>query len=759
MNDSKRQVEDKVVKLWEELSRVKSAFDDGQIESAIEILSQAAEHVSQTSNISASDVFLWEKFGSHLILTGEIDQLLDLLPKMLQTYPWTHNVHSHMLFNLHHLPDIDQKVIFDEHKRWAKSHASVENAANFHDNIADPDRRLRIGYISPNFCMHPVAFFIEPLLDGHNRQNVEVFGYGNVAKPETATEHLKPKFDHYRNIYGLDSQSLVELIKDDKIDILVDLAGHTSHNSLADMAYKPAPIQVSYLGYPGTTGMGKIDYRLVDECVNPPESQKFYTEELVYLPEPFTCYSFTDLPIAVGAVEKNGYITFGSFKNNCKINSYVMSLWAQVLKANPGSHMLLRFARADDPDIKNHYLRWFERLGINADRIEIAGKLDYLEHLKQYQKVDICLDTFPFNGHTTTCEALWMGVPIISLTGESFSSRLGLSLLKSIGLEFFTAKTAEEYIAKATALAQNRESLAKIRATLRARIASSGLFDCKKFAAGLEAAYREMWRKWCQNRPRQIKQQGIPCKSAPATICNKKKAKRGIMYMIWGNDEKHEMTLQKAMASARLYHPELPIHVERFQAGGKINKTRICDLSPFEQTVFLDNDTIVMDRLDYGFEKAGQFGLACVINECPWARRYSDSRLTGDMVEYNSGVLFFTEKAKPVFKAWEKLFPTTDASIVHLKGDKNCLMPVADQGSLALAFEQMRFNPFVLPYNWNFRPSWYRSFFGPIKIWHGYYEIPEKIFEWNKDQTAENALIRFCTMDLNSKVTPAPAVS
>jgi len=193
------------------------------------------------------------------------------------------------------------------------------------------------------------------------------------------------------------------------------------------------------------------------------------------------------------------------------------------------------------------------------------------------------------------------------------------------------------------------------------------------------------------------------------------------------------------------------IHIERFEAGGKINKTRICELSPFEQTAFLDNDTVVMGNLDYGFEKAGQFGLSCVINECPWARRYSDPRLSGDMIEYNSGVLFFTRKAKLVFDAWEKLFPTTDASIVHLKGNKNCLMPVADQESLALALEQTGFQPFILPYNWNFRPSWHRSLFGPIKIWHSYYDIPEELLDWNKEQSAKNAVIRFCLLDMNAK--------
>lgn len=766
-NNSAVQKGENVDELSAFLCRIKAAFKDGQIDLALDILSQAAKYVTETSNLSSSEALLWEKSGIQLISTGEIEQLVELLSKTVKIHPWDADVHSRMLFNLHHLPEVDQQMIFDEHKRWAQVHADANKMELFHDNVADPDRRLRIGYISPDFRMHPIAFFVDSLLDGHNRDNVEIYGYGNVVKPETSTEYLKPKFDYYRNIYGLDVQSLIRLIKDDRIDILVDIAGHTNGNSLAALAYKPAPVQVSYLGYPGTTGMRQIDYRLVDKCVNPAQSQKFYTEELVHLPEPFTCYSFTDLglPVSKLPAEQNGFITFGSFKNNCKINSQVISLWSRVMQANDNSRLLLRFAKGNNQNIRDHYLRQFERFGITPGRIEISGWMDYHEHLRQYDKVDICLDTFPFNGHTTTCDALWMGVPVISLVGDSFASRLGLSLLSSLGLEFFAAETPEEYVAKATALAHNPQAIAKFRVSMRDRILSSGLYDSKQFASGMENAYRKMWRRWCKDHSVEMsdkktkliqncsQQDSDPESVEPAVDALQPKAKRGILYMIWGNSEKHERILLRSITSVQKYHPDLPIHVERFEAGGKINKTRICDLSPFEETAFLDNDTVVMGKLDFGFDKARQFSLACVINECPWARRYSDSRLSGDMVEYNSGVLFFTKKAKPVFDAWEKLFPTTDASIIHLKGEKNCLMPVADQGSLALAIEQTGFQPFVLPYNWNFRPSWYRSFFGPIKIWHAHYDIPEELLDSNKEQSAKDAVLRLCLFDVNPKST------
>jgi predicted O-linked N-acetylglucosamine transferase (SPINDLY family) len=329
---------------------------------------------------------------------------------------------------------------------------------------------------------------------------VEVYGYGNIAKPDQTTEFLKGKFDFYRNIFGMDTPSLVELIKNDKIDILVELAGHTNGNSLPALAYKPAPIQISYLGYPGTTGMTQIDYRMTDAIVNPQESQKYYTEQLLYLPHPFCCFDAANLPTTSLPAEHNGFITFGSFLNNCKINSDCMSLWANVLKHLKGSRIMLRFAQAENPEIKEFYFHQFENLGIERSRVDISGYIPYDEHLKKYQDVDIMLDTFPFNGHTTICEALSMGVPAISLTGETFASRLGLCMLKAVGLEFFAAQTKDEYIKKATALAQNIPSLSKIRATMRQRMQVSPLFNSKTFAANVENVYRKIWHHWCNSR-------------------------------------------------------------------------------------------------------------------------------------------------------------------------------------------------------------------------------------------------------------------
>jgi len=345
-----------------------------------------------------------------------------------------------------------------------------------------------------------------------------------------------------------------------------------------------------------------------------------------------------------------------------------------------------------------------------------------------------------------------MGVPTISLAADTFASRLGLCVLKSVGLEFFAAQTKDEYIKKAVALAQNIKSLAQIRQTTRTRMQTGNLCNRKSFVAGIEEEYRKMWRKWClkQKESGYIITPEIMEDAKKTNINVEVKAKRGILYMIWGDDPKHHATLQRSINSVKQYHPELPIHVEKLADGGKINKTRICSITPFDETLFLDNDTIVMDRLDFGFEKAQKHGLACVINECPWARRYSDKRLTGDMVEYNSGVLFYTKQAKPLFDTWNRIFPTTDASIHHIIDGKPCFMPVADQGSFALAFHETGFLPFVLPINWNFRAEYYRRFCGPLKIWHSYAEIPPAIYEWNKQQNADNAIIQFINLNFGN---------
>jgi predicted O-linked N-acetylglucosamine transferase (SPINDLY family) len=329
-----------------------------------------------------------------------------------------------------------------------------------------------------------------------------VYGYGNVAKPDNFTARFKTKFDHYRNIRGVSDEKVAGLIEEDKIDILVEIGGHVGDNRLPVLAYKPAPVQVDYGGF-NTTGMQAVDYRLTDNLADLPESQKFYTEELVYLPGGLTCYAPPDFAPSVTALPalRKAHITFGVFNNNMKINPYTMSLWAEILKANSNSRLLMKLAVGNDQGMKDKYLGRFEQLGINRERVEICGWKAPVEHLKLYGEIDIALDSYPYNGGVTTLEGLWMGVPIVSLVGSSgFLSRVGLSILSRVGLESFAVLTPTEYVEKAVSLAENLETLAEIRASMRERMTAGVLCDAKTFARSVEAAYRKMWHRWCQCR-------------------------------------------------------------------------------------------------------------------------------------------------------------------------------------------------------------------------------------------------------------------
>jgi len=465
-------------------------------------LSKAVEYLRKGIQTDPTYVSLWANLGVDLIQTGQVEEAIAASRKAVEMAPGNAVFHSNLLFNLHYLPDVDFQTLFEEHKRWGQIHAPANKAKIIHDNNPAPDRRLRIGYISPDFREHSVASFFEPILDRHNRKVVEVYGYGNVERPDDVTERLKGKFDNYRNIRGLEDEKAAKLIGADKIDILVDLAGHTGGNRLLVLAYKPAPVQVTYLGYGSTTGMEQIDYRLTDALVDTSDAQQFYSEELALLPEGFFCYrpAYHTSGVSELPANKNGYITFGSFSNNCKINPFIIGLWAKILKNNDKSRLLLKFKAGGDQEVREHYYHQFEQLGIPRDRVEIHGWKRQAEYLELYRNMDIALDTYPYNGTTTTCEAMWMGVPTISLTGKPHISRFGIGILSRAGLEFFAASTPEEYVAKASALAAKPEALAKIRATMRQRMAASILGDAKTFAGGAEDTYRKMWHKWCQSR-------------------------------------------------------------------------------------------------------------------------------------------------------------------------------------------------------------------------------------------------------------------
>jgi len=339
------------------------------------------------------------------------------------------------------------------------------------------------------------------LLDSHNRDAVDVYGYGNVGRPDEITASLRKKFDHYRDIWKNSDEAVARIIEQDKIDILVELSGHTKNNRLQVLAHKPAPIQVTYLGYGDTTGMEAIDYLLTDKMVTPPESQRFYTEELFPLPKSVYCYkpleeapTINPLPSA-----KKGHVTFGAFINVWRLNKRLLSVWSEILERTGNARLILGCKGGDDEGFQHHFLSQFEQPGVR-ERIEIRGSRPYRMYLKQYNDVDIVLDTFPENDGTTSCDALWMGVPVISLAYHHQVGRYGLSILSQIGLEHLVASTDSEYVAKAVALANNPESLIEMRQSMRSRMAASPLGNARQFAHDVESSYREMWHRWCRSQ-------------------------------------------------------------------------------------------------------------------------------------------------------------------------------------------------------------------------------------------------------------------
>jgi len=391
--------------------------------------------------------------------------------------------------------------IFSEHLQFADHFEKpLLSHITSYTNDKTLQRRLRICYISPDFRKHPVAYFIEPVLAAHNRKQFEVFCYSLVLTEDDVTKRLQEHTDHWRNIHGISDENAAELIRKDGIDILIDLAGHTSNNRILLFARKPAPVQISWIGYLATTGLSTMDYKIVDSYTNPPGiTEQFYTEKLLRLPESLWCYMpDKDSPeVAQLPALRAGYITFGSFNNFMKISYETVSVWSTILQSVPDSRLLLKTLFFYDTTICQNIVDMFAHRGIAAERIVLLPWETSPKHLESYNLIDIGLDTFPFNGGATTCEAMWMGVPVITLAGTAYHSRIGASLLSNIGLPELVAKTYAEYIKIAVQQAGDIENLRALRERMREMMAHSPLTDSKRFIDNLENAYRQIWQNWC----------------------------------------------------------------------------------------------------------------------------------------------------------------------------------------------------------------------------------------------------------------------
>lgn len=408
--------------------------------------------------------------------------------------------HGNLLFSLNYSPDISPEAIFSEYQDWNRRHAKPLAPANLQFALdRTPGRRLRVGYVSADFRQHAVAMFAEPLLAAHDRSVVEVYLYSGVSAEDTTTERFETLSDQWRTTLGLSDAKLAELIRADQIDVLVDLAGHSAGNRLLTFARKPAPVQVAYLlgtGY--TTGLSAMDAFLADAVLGPPEADALFSERLIRLPRiPLAYAPPEDMPpVARLPSSISGFITFGYFGRTERLNHAVISAWARILHAVPGSRLILNNRPFQEAEFRHRFLGRFATHGIDAARLDLIYSTPQSSAWAAYGQIDIALDPFPHNAGTTTIEALWQGVPVVSLAGRPTVGRFGASVLHSVGLDDWIASDVEEYIARAIAAASDIRSLARLRQTLRHRVAQSPLRDPEGLARIVETTYRQLWDEW-----------------------------------------------------------------------------------------------------------------------------------------------------------------------------------------------------------------------------------------------------------------------
>jgi protein O-GlcNAc transferase len=467
--------------------------DQGKLDEAVACYQRALEQKPDYAEAH-------NNLGIALKDQGQLAEAVASYRRALQIMPDAADVHSNLLYTLHFCSDYDAPKIYEEHRRWNQRHAEALAARiQPHTNDRSPNRRLRIGYVSPNFRAHPVGCFLLPLLGSHDHADFEIFCYASVRVPDAITERCRACVDVWRNVIGLPDERVADRIRADQIDILVDLTMHMADNRMLVFARKPAPVQVTYLAYCGTTGLDTMDYRLTDSYLDAPnQDERFYSERSIRLPETYWCYQplFHTPPVSSLPVLQAGHVTFGCLNNFCKVTEPTLAAWSRVLLATPQSRLLLHAHVGSHRDRVRDSLA---RQGISPDRLTFTGKLPWAEYCGLYGQIDVALDPFPYNGGTTTCDALWMGVPVVSLAGQTAVGRAGLSILSNVALPDLVGCDVEQYVRLAVDLAHDLPRMAQLRATLRERMRQSPLMDTTRFVQNVEAAYRSAWQRWCAN--------------------------------------------------------------------------------------------------------------------------------------------------------------------------------------------------------------------------------------------------------------------
>ncbi len=443
--------------------------------------------------------------GNTLTAQGRLPEAEACYRRALEVKPDSTQAHSNLLFACNYQPNQPPERKLAEARRYGELVAQQARPYKTWSNVPDTARCLRVGLVSGDMHQHPVGNFLESVLAAlteYASGRLEFFAYSNQPCADAVTEQIKACCRGWHSAVGLSDETLARQIREDGIDILFDLSGHTAHNRLPVFAWKPAPVQVTWLGYLATTGVAAMDYLIADPWTLPETEAIHFTEKIWRLPETYLCFTPPDADVQVAPLPAlaNGYITFGCFNNLTKVNDAVVALWARVLVSVPNSRLFLKTKQLNEAAVRQSVAEQFAVYGIGVERLILKGLVPRAEYLAPYHRVDIALDPFPYPGITTSVEGLWMGVPLLTLAGDSFLSRQGIGLLMNAGLPEWIAADADDYVARAVSHAGDLQGLAALRNGLRQQVLASPIFDAPRFVRHFEAALRGMWAQWCDQQ-------------------------------------------------------------------------------------------------------------------------------------------------------------------------------------------------------------------------------------------------------------------
>ena len=482
-------------------------FNLGRIMHGLHDTDQATEHFERAIALQPHFPEALNDLANVYKETGRIRLAIECFRRAADQDLSQVQIDSNRMFTLHFDERYDDKEILSQRRLWNDRHArALAQFIRPHENDPSPERKLRVGYVSPDFRMHCQSLFMEPLLRNHDRRQVEVFSYCGVAKPDAVTRRLAGYADTWRSTLGMNDEALANEVRQDRIDILVDLTMNMAHGRLLTFARKPAPVQVAWLAYPGTTGLDAMDYRLTDPFLDPAGTDGFYSEKSIRLPDTFWCYDPWGMEVDRSAnatplpepgplpALTNGFITFGCLNDFAKINDGVLDLWSRVLRQVNHSRLHLLAPRGS---ARRRTVEKFAAQDIQESRVEFVDRQPRRQYLGEFRRIDLCLDTQPYNGHTTSLDAFWMGVPVITYKGATVVGRAGYSQLTNLGLPELVTETEDQFVKITLECASDLPRLAELRGMLRQRMLDSPLTDAVRFSRNIEAAYRQMWRNWC----------------------------------------------------------------------------------------------------------------------------------------------------------------------------------------------------------------------------------------------------------------------